>query len=87
VWLTWLFPLSLGFVVVGIIVSVLEEWKKSGLTDTSFVTLLCWVIGLSGIGYWGFVVQQQQVAIVAFLPVALFLYWIALKLRDRRTHR
>lgn len=85
--LDWVLPMSLFFVTGGIIISVLEEWRKSGLTDTSYLTLVCWVVGLSGIGYWGWVDQQQWTAGAAVLPVPVFLYWIGLKLRDRRTHR
>lgn len=83
----WLFPVSLGFVVLGIIVSVLEEWKKSGLTDTSFTTLGCWILGLSGIGYWGVKEQEQIAAWVTVVPIVLFSYWVVLKLKDWRTHQ
>ncbi len=82
--MAWLLPLSLACVIFGIILSVLEEWRKSGLTDTSFTTLIAWTIGLIGLAFYGLLEHAQLASLIAFLPAMLFVYWILLKLKDRR---
>lgn len=83
----WLLPVSLCLVSAGIIVSVLEEWKRYGLTDTSALSLACWIAGLCGIAAWGVYEQQNLVFLTAALPAGVFLYWLALKIRDCRRRR
>jgi len=79
----WLLPVSLAVLVGGIVISVLEEWKSRGLTDTSFLSLSCWVLGLLGVGLWALVMRDYGVFWVAFVWAALFFYWIYLKAGDR----
>jgi len=83
----WLLPIALSLISAGIIVSVLEEWQKWGLTDTSFTSLWCWVLGLCGVAVWGIVGRDLWVFGLTALPAGLFLYWIALKAKDRRKRR
>lgn len=80
-------PVSIALITAGIIISVLEEWKRWGLTDTSYTSLWCWVGGLVGIGYWGLMEEANLAFAVVVVPIGVFLYWIALKLRDGRRVR
>lgn len=77
----WLLVLSLVLIIGGNVLSVVEEWSKRGLTDTSYATLLLWVVGLLGLTCWGAVAAHDPlIALTAFFPSVLFFYWIVLKL-------
>ena len=77
-----------GLVVVcaGIILSVYEEWSKSGLTDTSYASLFLWIVGLATIACWGLLGHYLVLSAMLLAPIVLFSWWILLKLRDAR-HR
>lgn len=83
----WLLPVSLCLVSAGIIVSVMEEWKRYGLTDTSFLSLTCWIVGLCGMAGWGLYHQQNLMFLAAAIPIGIFTYWFILKNADRNRRR
>ena len=83
----WLLLASLLFVVGGIILSVWEEWAKSGLTDTSVLSLLLWLVGLLGFTAWGLLVHASAVALIGLVPAGVFAWWLLLKWRDRTRRR
>ena len=83
----WLLPVSLSIISAGIALSIYEEWGDRGLTDTSYNTLIAWVLGLCGVAAWGIIDSNSMVFLVAIVPALLFLYWIALKVADRSRGR
>lgn len=82
-----LLPLSLLVITAGIVLSVYEEWADRGLTDTSYTSLSCWVVGLIGIAAWGVVEHDSWVFLATMAPAALFMYWILLKAQGRSRRR
>jgi hypothetical protein len=81
--LDWLLPVSLAVLSAGIIVSVYEEWAKSGLDDTSFLSLALWIMGLAGVMAWGIVDRDTWSSAVVGVPLVIFAYWFVKKWHDR----
>ena len=82
--LDWLLPVSLAVLSAGIIVSVYEEWAKSGLDDTSFLSLALWITGLAGLLAWGVVDRETWASAVVGVPLVIFAYWTWKKWHDRQ---
>jgi O-antigen/teichoic acid export membrane protein len=82
----WLLTISvLGF-IIGTVLSVLEEWPKQGLTDTSYHTLLWWLgssIGICVAAGWHGYLALSCIAVCAALLAA---YAIKMKLYDHRQY-
>lgn len=78
----WLLPVSLAVLSAGIILSVYEEWAKSGLDDTSFASLALWMVGLSGLLAWGLLAHQLYASLVILAPLSVFGYWFVKKWHD-----
>jgi hypothetical protein len=81
--------LALGFAVyvAASVLSVVEEWPKQGLTDTSYPALLMWMVGglaMSGgaylLGFW--LVMDVGLAACGATSVGL-----GLKIRDAKNYR
>lgn len=77
----YLITLGIFLYVASTVISVLEEWTKQGLTDTSYFCLGLWTIASLGMGVWAVRVQHQGVFIVAVISVALCLWAMWLKRR------
>jgi hypothetical protein len=80
----WILTLSLVLLLVAGIVSVLEEWRKQGLTDTSYVTLLLWLAGQAGLVALAWQLNYLVLAVVLLLTIATTIYAIGLKVYDHR---
>lgn len=75
--------------MMGIILSVWEEWPRQGIGDTSFASLFLWLAGgLSLLATTGLLQEWLLLAAVA-APTAIILYWILHKwhMRRRARHR
>lgn len=73
----------LGF-ILGTIISVLEEWKKQGLTDTSFFSLTWWTVSSIGLGVSAAVIGFYMLAFVGIFATLVAGYATKLKLHDNR---
>lgn len=78
----WILPFSVFLVAIGIVVSIAEEWKAKGLTDTSIATLVMWTVGLTGVLAHGMIQKIDNLFIVTVVPIAIFVGCIVMKIRD-----
>ncbi|MDE2442490.1 MAG: hypothetical protein KGP14_15855 [Betaproteobacteria bacterium] len=73
------------------IVSVYEEWRDRGLTDTSYrvlaMMLLASILGiwLLETETWSFDVLSVSTALVSAAAAVVYVYWLLLKLSDLLT--
>lgn len=66
------------------LLSVLEEWPKQGLTDTSYLTLVLWVLGGVVVSIGAIILLMIGLACVGSLAAAIAGYGIQMKLYDHR---
>ena len=78
----WMLAVSLLFLTGGMALSVVEEWDKCGLTDTSYATLGLWVVGLVGMAVCGVLMKNALLAVVALCAAVLFVGWAWMKVID-----
>ena len=76
--------LGLLLFIGGTALSVIEEWPKQGLTDTSFADLLLWLLGSVLIVVYGVLIVAFGVMIVGTMGFILSLYGFGLKAHDHR---
>ncbi len=79
--------IGLALYVSASVLSVVEEWPKQGLTDTSYPVLLMWMIGgiaMAGGTYLAGLLLVMDVAIASCVATSLGL---GLKLRDTKRYR
>lgn len=67
---------------VGAFIQIAEEWQSRGLTDTSFRSLGCLVLGPGLISYSAFSNYSWFIGISSLLPTCLALYLFTLKAKD-----
>lgn len=78
----WVLTLSVFLYIAGTVLSVLEEWPKQGLTDTSFLTMFLWICGSLGVGYTGYLMLSIPFSVLGCLSLILTVYALTLKIRD-----
>lgn len=80
----WVLTLSMVIYISSTVISVLEEWPKQGLTDTSFLVLTLWMIGSLGIMGSGILLGWFPFTLVGMFSAIVTGYGIGLKLYDYR---
>jgi hypothetical protein len=80
----WIVTISLFVLLAGIALSVIEEWPKQGLTDTSFLTLGLWTAGQGGLLYLAWLQQYLVLSVLLASGIMLALWAVGAKLYCRR---
>ena len=80
----WLFTVGIFTYMTATVLSVLEEWPKQGLTDTSYLALLLWLAASVTLLAASAFAHYMALAIVAILSIIVTGYALKLKLHDHR---
>ena len=82
----WLLTISVLIFYSATVLSVLEEWPKQGLTDTSYICLIAWFAGTCGIGTAGYLLNGMTLTSVSVVMLLIVSYALKLKLYDHRQY-
>lgn len=77
----WLLPIGLAVYALGAFLQIAEEWAERGLTDTSYTSLACLVVGPSCVALWAFHAHSLWVALLTVVPAGLAFGLFLWKLR------
>ncbi len=80
----WLFTVGIFTYIAATVLSVLEEWPKQGLTDTSYLALLLWLAASVTLLAASAFAHYMALVIVAILSIIVTGYALKLKLYDHR---
>lgn len=78
----WLATFGVVLYTAGVVKSVVEEWPERGLTDTSYTSLWCWLMGSGALCAWAVASQPIAVGVCGAVPPMIYGYWIGRKLQD-----
>jgi hypothetical protein len=88
---TWqgegILALGLAFYVAASVLSVVEEWPKQGLTDTSYPALLLWMVGGLAMSASAFLLGFRLVLYVGIASTCATSLGLGLKIRDTKNYR
>lgn len=80
----WTLTISLVLLLAGIALSLIEEWPKQGLTDTSYVTLVLWLSGQSGFVLLAWSLGYLVATVILAVSITATLYAVGRKVYDHR---
>ena len=79
--------IGLGLYVYATVLSVVEEWPKQGLTDTSYHALFMWMVGGIAMAVGAYLAELYLVMDVGMASCVATSLGLGLKLRDTKRYR
>lgn len=83
----WVVAVGLALYVVASMLSVVEEWPKQGVTDTSYLVVLMWMVGGLALSAGAFMLGLMLVMKVGMASCVATSVVLGFKLRDTKNYR